>query len=57
MDEELAEQGIEMIAPHRSNRKIENYTQDGRPLRSHDWRWKVERAISWLQNFRRLCIR
>lgn len=30
LDEELAEQGIEMIAPYRSSRKIENYTQDGR---------------------------
>ena len=25
----------ELIAPHRSNRKLENYTQDGRPLRRY----------------------
>ena len=57
LDEELAEQGIEMIAPHRGNRKFENITQDGRALRRYDRRWKVERTISWIQNFRRLCIR
>ncbi len=57
LDEELAEQGIEMIAPHRANRKVANFTQDGRPLRRYDRRWTVERTISWFQNFRRLCIR
>ncbi|MCH7703335.1 MAG: transposase, partial [Planctomycetes bacterium] len=25
--------------------------------RRYDRRWKVERTISWFQNFRRLCIR
>ncbi len=39
LDEEFAEQGIEMIAPHRANRKIANFTQDGRPLRRYDRRW------------------
>ena len=57
LDEELAEQGIEMIAPHRSNRKPENVTQDGRALRRYERRWTVERTIAWLQNLRRLCIR
>lgn len=57
LDEELAAQGIEMIAPHRSNRRPENKTQDGRSLRRYARRWTVERTISWLQNFRRLCIR
>jgi len=57
LDEELAEEGIEMIAPHRSNRRPENVTQDGRPLRRYRRRWKVERTIAWIQNFRRLCIR
>ena len=32
LDEELATAGIEMIAPHRGNRK-KPATQDGRPLR------------------------
>ena len=57
LDEELAQQGIEMIAPHRRNRKPENVTQDGRSLRRYSRRWTVERTISWFQNFRRLCIR
>ena len=57
LDEAMAMAGTELIAPHRSNRKVENVTQDGRSLRRYARRWKVERTISWLQNFRRLCIR
>jgi len=57
LDEELADQGIELIAPHRTNRKPENVTQDGRPLRRYVRRWTVERTIAWIQHFRRLCIR
>jgi len=57
LDETMAEKGVEMIAPHRINRKTENATQDGRPLRRYVRRWTVERTIGWFQNFRRLCIR
>jgi transposase len=57
LDDDLAVEGVEMIAPHRSSRRPENRTQDGRPLRHYARRWKVERTISWIQNFRRLCIR
>ncbi len=57
LDTELAQRGIEMIAPHRENRKDENVTQDRRPLQRYRRRWKVERCLAWLQNFRRLCIR
>jgi transposase len=57
LDAELAEQGVELIAPHRRNRKPENVTQDGRKLRRYRRRWTVERTISWIQHFRRLCIR
>ena len=57
LDEELERQGVELIAPHRSNRKPANKTQDGRRLRRYKRRWAVERTISWFQNFRRLCIR
>jgi transposase len=53
LDQELAETGVEMIAPHRRNRT--NVTQDGRPLRRY--RWKIERLFAWLQNFRRLVTR
>ena len=55
LDRDLAETGVEMIAPHRSNRK--NRTQDGRPLRRYRRRWKIERLFAWLQNFRRLTVR
>ena len=57
LDEQLAEQDIEMIAPHRQNRRPETRTQDGRALRRYKRRWTVERTIGWLQNYRRLCIR
>ena len=57
LDAALAEEGIELIAPHRANRKPENVTQDGRPLRRYKRRWTVERTIAWIQHYRRLCIR
>jgi transposase len=56
LDERLAEQGIELIAPHRGNRKKPK-TQDGRSLRRYRRRWHVERLFAWLQNFRRLITR
>lgn len=56
LDEELARIGIEMIAPHKSNRKKPK-TQDGRKLRRYRNRWKVERLFAWLQNFRRITTR
>jgi transposase len=52
----LKARGIELISPHRSNRKRAK-TQDGRPLRRYKRRWKIERTNSWLQNFRRLVVR
>jgi transposase len=55
LDEELSRYGIELIAPHRSNRK--NRTQDLRRLRRYRRRWKVERLFAWLQNFRRVVVR
>ena len=56
LDAQLASQGIELIAPHRYNRS-KPATQDGRALRRHNRRWKIERLFAWLQNFRRLVIR
>jgi transposase len=56
LDAELAERGIELIAPHRSNRS-KAPTQDGRKLRRYKRRWKVERLNAWLQNFRRVATR
>ena len=51
-----AERGVELIAPHRSNRRRPK-TQDGRPLRRYKRRWKIERLFAWLQSFRRLVVR
>jgi transposase len=56
LDAELKERGIELIAPHKSNRK-KAPTQDGRPLRRYKRRWKIERLFAWLQNFRRIAMR
>jgi transposase len=52
----LSDLGVEMIAPHRRNRKRPKL-QDGRPLRRYQRRWKVERLFAWLGNFRRLDVR
>jgi transposase len=51
LDEELRNDGIEMIAPHRSNRS-KPPTQDRRRLR-----WLVERFFAWIQWRRRILVR
>ena len=55
LDRRLRSYGIELISPHRRNRK--NKTQDRRRLRRYRKRWKIERLFAWLQNFRRLVVR
>lgn len=57
LDDAPARQGTDPISPHRSNRKPENVTQDGRYLRRYRRRWTVERTIAWFQNYRLRCIR
>jgi transposase len=52
----LQQRGIELICPHRKNRR-KAPTQDGRSLRRYGRRWKVERPFAWLGNFRRLVVR
>ena len=52
----LAERNIELIAPHKRNRKKPK-TQDGRKLRRYKRRWKIERLFAWLQNYRRVLVR
>lgn len=52
----LGELGIELICPHRKNRKRAK-TQDGRKLRRYRRRWKIERSIAWIGNYRRLVVR
>jgi transposase len=55
LDGELARHGVEMIAPHRSTRRIK--TQDGRSLRRYRRRWHVERLFAWMMRFRRVVTR
>jgi len=55
LDTRLRSYGIELISPHRRNRK--NKTQDLRRLRRYRKRWKIERLFAWLQNFRMLVVR
>jgi transposase len=45
LDAELRQYGIELIAPHRSNRR--NKTQDARRLLRYRRRWKIERLFAW----------
>jgi transposase len=52
----LAKRGIELICPHRVNR-TKPKRQDGRKLRRYKRRWKIERSIAWIANFRRLVVR
>jgi len=56
LDAALAAQGIEMIAPHKCNRK-KAATQDGRALRRYKRRWKIERTFAWLNAFKRVITR
>ena len=56
LDEELAEEGIEMIAPHQRNR-VKPATQDGRKLRRYQRRWLVECFFAWIQWQRRILVR
>ena len=54
--ERLESRGIELICPHKVNRRKPN-TQDGRKLRRYKRRWKIERTFAWIGNFRRLTVR
>jgi len=56
LDQQLRSQGVEMIAPHKSNR-VKRKTQDGRRLRRYQRRWIVERFFAWIQWKRRLLVR
>jgi transposase len=56
LDEELRKDGIEMIAPHRSNRS-KPPTQDRRRLSRYMRRWLVERFFAWIQWQRRNLVR
>lgn len=51
----LARRRIDLICPDRSCNRTKR--QDGRKLRRHRRRWRVERTISWLRSYRRLVTR
>src|SRR6201989_904347 len=48
LDDTLRQDGIEIIAPPRSNR-VRSLTQDRRRLRRYTRRWLVERFFAWIQ--------
>jgi len=52
---DLKSRGINLIVPPRdcTSKKV----QDGRALRRNRHRWKIERTMSWLGNYRRLVMR
>jgi transposase len=56
LDTDLVPLGVDMIAPHRRNRKKPK-TQDRRSLRRYKRRGKIERLFAWLGKFRRLVVR
>jgi transposase len=56
LDQKLREKGVELIAPHKRNRR-KSKTQDGRKLSHYRKRWTVERFFSYLQNFRKCVTR
>lgn len=53
--ERLRRRGIDLIVPHRRNRR--DRFQDGRKRRRYRRRWIIERTNAWLLNFRRLTVR
>ncbi len=53
--ERLQRRGIDLLVPHRKNRKTP--WQDGRKLRRYRRRWTIERTNAWLFNSRRLVTR
>ena len=50
LDKELREQAVELIAPHKSNRKKAR-TQDGRCLRRYKRRWKSSGCLRGCKTF------
>lgn len=52
----MRRRGIDWIAPYRCNSVLRRY-EDRRKLRRYRKRWKIERSIAWIQNFRRVYVR
>ena len=54
--DDLADQGFELLAPHRKNRTRPS-RNDGRKMRRYKRRYVVERTFGWLHSYRRLLVR
>jgi transposase len=54
--DDLGGQGIELLSPHRKNRKKAS-RNDGRRMRRYARRYVIERTNAWLHSFRRLANR
>jgi transposase len=54
--DDLADQGFELLAPHRKNR-TRTSRNDGRKMRRYKRRFVVERTFGWLHSYRRLLVR
>lgn len=52
----LKAHGTDLICPHKVNR-VRPPLQDGRKLRRYRRRWKIERTIAWVQDFRHCVTR
>ena len=56
LDKQSLHRGLELIAPHKTNRK-KTATQAGRVLCRYRNRWKIEHSFAWLGNYRRFVVR
>jgi transposase len=56
LDNKLKKRKIDLIAPHKDNRKKKK-TQDERKLRRYCKRWRIERLFAWIQNYRKCVTR
>jgi transposase len=54
--DQLHEQGIDLISPHRQNRTKPS-RNDGRSLRRYARRYVIERTNAWLHSYRRIAHR
>jgi transposase len=53
----LSSVSIDLLAPHRRNRRPETQTNDGRKMRRYRNRWRVERTFAHAGNYRRFTTR
>jgi transposase len=49
--------GVQLLAPHRRNRRAASRSNDGRCMRRYRNRWKIERVFAHASNYRRFITR